>query len=217
MSVYIHQIYRSILQKKIGQYGQYVVGKTLDAGSGSYDRYQHLFSSESVVHMDINKSENVDIIGSVDNIPCENEEFDSVVSMQVFEHLEFPEKAAGEIYRVLKPNGYLIVTVPQQNELHEEPHDYWRYTKHGVISLFSRKNFSVVEYSPCGGFFSARAQMTTRYLIDRFNLYGKWYGRIFSKIFKIWDNIAYFLDSFDKSEANRKHTIGWVFVLKKKQ
>lgn len=214
---YIYHISRALLQEKIMSYGHYMSGRMLDAGSGSYNRYSHFFHLDSIVRMDVKEDKNVDVIGSVDEIPFKDNEFDSVFSTQVFEHLEYPEKAASEIYRVLKQGGYLLVTVPQWNELHEEPHDYWRYTCFGLKSLFERQGFLTIKYEQYGGFFSNKAQMFMRYLIDRFNLYKKenWFVRSISFLFKIWGKSAIWFDKLDNSKANRKHTIGWVFVFKK--
>ncbi len=213
---YIYHPSRILLQEQIKKYGPYIKGKTLDAGSGSYSRYKHLLSSSEIIRMDIQKGPNVDVVGRAEEMPFEDGQFDSVISTQVFEHLEYPEKAAAETSRVLKPGGFLLITVPQWNELHEEPHDYWRYTSFGVKSLFERNGFSTVAYDQYGGFFSTYAQIGIRYLIDRLNLYQRSWGRLASFIFRIFGSVAIWFDKLDKSKANRKHTIGWAFVFKKK-
>lgn len=212
---YIYHISRSLLQEQVKKFGHYMNGRVLDAGSGGYSRYKHLLSCQSIVRMDIAAGSNVDVVGSADAMPFEDGEFDAVLSTQVFEHLEYPEKAATEIFRVLKHGGHVLITAPQWNELHEEPHDYWRYTCFGLKSLFERNGFSVIAYEQCGGFFSTRAQMGMRYLIDRFELYQRWWYRPASFIFKIWGKCAIWLDKVDTSVANRKHTIGWIFIFKK--
>jgi SAM-dependent methyltransferase len=48
----------------------------------------------------------------VESLTFQNEQFDVVVTEDVFEHLRHPYKALQEIYRVLKPSGYYIFTVP---------------------------------------------------------------------------------------------------------
>jgi SAM-dependent methyltransferase len=55
-----------------------------------------------------------------DGILCENlqdlsfpdETFDLVITQDVLEHVDRPEKVFSEIYRVLKPGGYHIFTIP---------------------------------------------------------------------------------------------------------
>lgn len=46
------------------------------------------------------------------NLPFEDSSFHVVTMLAVLEHLEFPEKIVAEIYRVLKPEGALVLTVP---------------------------------------------------------------------------------------------------------
>ncbi len=214
---YIYHISRGLLQEHVRKFGHYMTGRVLDAGSGSYNRYKHLLAGQSVVRMDITAGSNVDVVGSADAMPFRDGEFDSVLSTQVFEHLAYPEKAAAEICRVLKPGGHVLVTVPQWNELHEGPHDYWRYTCFGLKALFERNGFSVVAYEQYGGFFSTRAMMGMRYVIDRFTLYERWWGRPVSALFRVWGACVIWLDRMDTSVANRKHAIGWVFVFKKNE
>lgn len=50
--------------------------------------------------------------GSVMNMPFSDNSFDIVISSEVIEHVENPEKAIAEISRVLKPNGIAIITTP---------------------------------------------------------------------------------------------------------
>jgi len=166
--------------------------------------------------MDIEKSENIDVVGSAESIPFEDETFDSIVCTQVFEHLKNPQKAAAEISRVLKKGGSCLLTVPQVNELHSEPNDYFRYTKFGLEEIFSKAGLDILEYSQRGGFFTLLAQLKIRYCIDRFNLYQRIWGRLASKVFQLYGKVMMLLDKIDKSKANRRHTIGWCFVLRKK-
>lgn len=212
---YIYNISRILLQKHVAKFGHYVTGRVLDAGSGSYGRYKHLFSSEATVRLDIENGPNVDVVGSVEKMPFGDNEFDSIFSTQVLEHVKQPTMAVSEMYRVLKSGGFVLVTVPQWNELHEEPNDFWRYTRFGLQSMFEGEGFKTVECEQVGGFFASSAKMRMRYLVDRFNLYNFVGARGVSYIFRMWGGIAIWLDALDTSVANRKHTIGWVCVFKK--
>jgi 2-polyprenyl-3-methyl-5-hydroxy-6-metoxy-1,4-benzoquinol methylase len=42
----------------------------------------------------------------------DNNKFDLVITQDVFEHIPLPEKAFSEIWRILKPDGYHIFTIP---------------------------------------------------------------------------------------------------------
>lgn len=54
--------------------------------------------------------------GTVENLPYPDDHFDAVLSLGVIEHLfHGSEQAMAEMYRVLKPNGLLLLTVPHAN------------------------------------------------------------------------------------------------------
>ena len=203
------------MDEQIKKYSPYIKGRVLDVGAGSYSRYIDFFKYQEYVKMDIELGENVDVVGRAEDIPFEQETFDSIVCTQVFEHLADPFKAASEIYRVLKNGGHCLITVPQVNELHEEPKDYFRYTKFGLAEIFSKQGFEILECDQSGGFFTMQAQLIIRYLIDRLGLpQRKWY-RLCNPFFKFFTKFMRFLDRIDKSQANRKHTLGWCLILRK--
>lgn len=214
--MFVFQADRFLLRKHVSEVAHYITGKTLDVGAGEYARYDQLFPQAQCIKMDIRSGDNVDVVGTADDIPFGNNEFKSVICTQVFEHLAEPFISAGEIFRVLQPGGHVLVTVPQMNELHEEPHDYFRYTKFGLRYMFESKGFEVLECVQRGGYFTTMSQMRTRYFIDRFNLYeAKFFGRVISYVLRIHSKFCIYLDTLDKSEANLKHTIGWTVILKK--
>lgn len=214
--MYIFQPDRYLLVADVKAAAPYIQGKVLDVGAGHFDRYSNYFSATQYTKMDVHAGENVDVVGTADHIPFPAESFDSVVCTQVFEHLAFPFESAKEIARVLKPGGHLLVTVPQANELHEEPYDFFRYTPFGLESLFSGAGFSVVLKRQRGGFFAFIAQFVFRYMIDRFSLYKRpLLGGILSKFFSVFGRLALWLDRRDSGKANRKHAIGWCYVFQK--
>lgn len=214
--MYIFQPDRYLLSKQIKKVGHYITGKVLDVGAGEISRYDQYFHASEYVRMDVRHGEKVDIVGSADDIPLEDETFDAVVCTQVFEHLEHPEKSAKEICRVLKPEGFLLITAPQMNELHEEPYDFFRYTKYGLVSMFESAGFRVEDISQRGGYFSTNAQMRIRYLIDRFSLYHRpVLGKLIAPFCLLYGKFCISLDSVDQSDANKKHAIGWCIILQK--
>lgn len=214
--MYIYQLERTLIHAQIKRFAGHITGNVLDVGGGERNRYKHLFTYTTFTCLDVAPGPEVDIVASADAIPLPNESKDSIVSTQMLEHVKYPEKCVQEMHRVLKRGGHALVTAPQWNELHSEPHDYWRYTKYGFVELFERNGFRVVAYEQRGGFFTTAAQMTMRYFLDRFRLHDRpMLGRVFSRIFKATGTIAMFLDRHDASAANRKHAIGWCFVFVK--
>ncbi len=54
-----------------------------------------------------------DVHFDIQNIPFENNSFDVVICNHVLEHVDSDKQAMQEIYRILKPNGFAILQVPQ--------------------------------------------------------------------------------------------------------
>lgn len=214
--MYIYQPDRFLLQKQVEGAKEFIKGRTLDVGSGTSERYPFRSQVSEYIRMDIAPGSNVDVVGRAEAIPFPNDSFDSVVSTQVFEHVENPEQSAREVCRVMKKGGHLLITVPQWNELHEEPHDYWRYTRYGLQTLFERHGCALIRMTPRGGYFTVKAQMKARYTIDKYQLYTRpVLGRMASRLFWMWGKWALWRDRLDTSKANRKHTLGWCAVFQK--
>lgn len=134
-----------------------VKGRVLDAGAGNLTAKPLLTRlSESYLSLDIEKRNvDVDIVDDIQTLSSiKDDSFDTVYSSQVLEHIPRPWDAVKQIYRVLKKDGYAVVTVPFLAALHEEPYDFYRYTPHSLDYLFSREGFQVVKIKKMGGLLS---------------------------------------------------------------
>jgi SAM-dependent methyltransferase len=87
-------------------------------------------------------------------LPIETEVADTVVSLSVMEHLCEPQMMLNEAFRILKPNGAIVLQVPWQWWIHEAPYDFFRYTPYGLKYLFDRAGFIDVVVEPQSGFFT---------------------------------------------------------------
>jgi SAM-dependent methyltransferase len=95
---------------------------------------------------------NPDILGDIHSMPFDNNSLDAVICLAVLEHVENPIKAFQEIYRVLKPGGYVLIYVPFLYYYHAEKGyygDFWRFTEDSLAYL--SKPFSKVEIAPVRG------------------------------------------------------------------
>jgi SAM-dependent methyltransferase len=106
----------------------------------------------------------VDLFGTAYDIPAEAASFDCAICTAVLEHLEEPEQAVRECYRVLKPGGVAVYSVPFIWHLHEEPRDFYRFTKYGLTHIFTKVGFEVVELKPLSGFFTTFGTLLGYYL-----------------------------------------------------
>jgi len=126
------KISRKKLDEKVVQFA--TDKKTLEVGAYGRPTYGRFFSNKT--GLDIRPGPGVDVVGSVYELPFEDEAFDLVLCMVVMEHLEDPKKAIEEMKRVLKPGGRILVSVPFLFPIHDAPGDYWRFTKYGLQILF---------------------------------------------------------------------------------
>lgn len=75
------------------------------------------------------------IVAKAENLPFADNTFDLVTCLEVLEHVQNPQLVIRGIYRVLKPNGTLVVLVPTENILFRI---IWRlWTKFGPGRVWS--------------------------------------------------------------------------------
>lgn len=129
--------------------GPKIYGRTLDVGCGG-KHYENLCKSKEYIGLEIDsennrKSKNADYFYDGKTFPFEDNFFDSLVTNQVFEHVFNPDKFLEESYRVVKPGGIMLMTVPFVWDEHEQPYDYARYTSFGIRALLEKNGFEVLE------------------------------------------------------------------------
>lgn len=88
--------------------------------------------------VDMVKGDNVDIVMNAHDMKkIKPRSYDIVTCFDTLEHDDKFWLSIIEMKRVLKRGGFLLLGVPSRYcPLHEHPHDYWRFMKDGVISLF---------------------------------------------------------------------------------
>ena len=75
------------------------------------------------------------------------------------EHCPNPEVVLKEVYRLLKPGGIFFFTVPFLWNLHEVPHDEYRYTPFSLERHLRNSGFKDIDLQATGGWHAAMAQM----------------------------------------------------------
>jgi 2-polyprenyl-3-methyl-5-hydroxy-6-metoxy-1,4-benzoquinol methylase len=71
------------------------------------------------------------------------DEWDVILCVSVLEHVPEVHAAVERIHRALKPGGCAVIVAPMCFPYHDEPHDYWRFTVHGVRYML--RNFDRVD------------------------------------------------------------------------
>lgn len=132
-----------------------IKGTVVDMGCGSMP-YRHLLDCERYWGMDytVTPDGGQHVRASAQEVPVRSSVADAVICTEVLEHLRDPTDAVVEAARVLKDAGLLYVTAPMSWCLHYEPHDYFRFTPHGLRHLLEANGFTVEWDRRIGGVFS---------------------------------------------------------------
>lgn len=119
-----------------------------------------------------------DIFASAGAAPLRDACADCVISTQVIEHMPRPRKLFAEAARLLRPGGSLLVSAPQAQWLHEEPHDYWRFTKYGLMELAREAGLTPVKVIPLGGALALMGWMISTHVPTRGARDGSWWWHL---------------------------------------
>ena len=94
-----------------------------------------LFPGKQYIGADMREGKGVDQILDLHDIDLPDASVGAVISCDTFEHVEYPRRAIGEIHRILKPGGIVVLTSVMNFPIHAYPNDYWRFTPEGFRSL----------------------------------------------------------------------------------
>jgi|SRR5882672_1031673 len=136
---------------------EHATGILADVGCGKvplYGVYKDLVSE--VICIDwpdtLHDSPHLDIEADLnDGLPLPDASVDTILATSVLEHLRKPDLFWSEAARALRPGGKVILTVPFFYWLHEEPHDYHRFTKYQFQAACRDHGFAVVTLLETGG------------------------------------------------------------------
>lgn len=199
---------------------KYATGRLLDIGCGNKP-YSKWFKNKisdyigcDIIQSNANK---VDVICQANSIPLDNESFETVISTQAIEHIEDYKGMVNEAFRLLKKEGCFILSGPFYWHLHEEPYDFYRFTKHGFKYILENAGFEIIEIKENGGAWATLGLMinhTFNFQNIEANKVAKGTKYIFRKLklYKIVNRIFSYLDTKDFNPIN---TINYVVVAKK--
>jgi SAM-dependent methyltransferase len=132
--------------------------RVLDAGAGE-GRYRHFFQRHFYFGVDLAIGDpkwdyhGLHAIADLTALPFPNRCFDACLNVVTLEHVREPAGVLRELFRTMKVGGILLLIVPHEWEVHQAPHDYFRFTRYGVMYLLENAGFADIQVNPVGGFF----------------------------------------------------------------
>lgn len=131
-------------------------GVILDVGCG-YMPYKSIIlspPSRAVRYIGLDLCGNTfvpDIVWDGRFIPLADSSVDSAMLTEVLEHCPDAESVLKEVHRVLRPGGFLFLTVPFIWPIHDIPHDEFRYTPFALHSILEQAGFLNPTIEATGG------------------------------------------------------------------
>lgn len=125
------------------------LGRVLDVGSLDVNgSVKHLFSdAEEYIGIDMKDGKNVDIVMNAHDI-CprfDKDSFDTVLCYNMLEHDDLFWITLENMKKVLKPGGWLIISVPTFGfPIHDYPKDYWRFGEDAYGDILF-KDFKILD------------------------------------------------------------------------
>jgi SAM-dependent methyltransferase len=153
-------------------------GEVLDVGCGTMP-YRSRIAAIRYVGLDYDTPEKraanvADVLYDGGRFPFADASFDGVLCTQVLEHVFTPEAFLGEITRVLRLGGVLVLTVPFVWDEHEQPHDFGRYSSFGLRALLERNGLEVVRLEKTPADARAVAQIAAGWVYKIALPLGRW-------------------------------------------
>jgi len=192
--------------------------RVLDAGAGE-GQYAHFFARHRYCGADLAVGDaawnysRLDAIADLTALPFRAGVFDAVIHIVTIEHLREPGRALAEIARSLTPGGVLLVAAPHEWEVHQAPHDYFRYTRYGLAYLLEAAGFEKLDIRPSGGYF----RLLARRLLNGLQFFTggiRWLLFIPAAILVVPPALILpFLDFLDR---DRNFTLGYICTARKR-
>jgi SAM-dependent methyltransferase len=99
-----------------GWFDNYITGKVIDIGCGRFGSFgADPITPDCEMH-------DIDMCDAHTMEIYPDESFDTVYSSHVLEHMEDPQKAVENWWRILKPGGHLIISVPEMFSYERQLH-----------------------------------------------------------------------------------------------
>jgi SAM-dependent methyltransferase len=165
-------------------------------GAGFEPIYKQILNTyRDIIRVGLAQRGDVDLFCDVCELPIVDGSLDLIFSSSILEHVYDSERAVKEMFRVVKPGGYVYAEIPFMRAYHMIPIDYQRYTISGIEELFARHGFRTIEKGICSGPFTAAVLFFTDFCRSFFS-FNKHLRKIFVGLLFIVLHPVKYLDRF---------------------
>jgi SAM-dependent methyltransferase len=213
---------RLITQINARYYDQYIKkyaeGRLLDLGCGQiplYIAYREHVQENICVDWEnsLHRNEHLDFEGDLSKkLPFKDSEFHTIILSDVLEHLPEPGLLWNEMNRLLAPGGRIMMNVPFYYWIHEQPHDYYRYTEYALRRYAEISNFIVLDLEPIGGApeiladIIAKLSIRIPFIGEYIAMFVQWFTLLFGR-FQLGKNLS--------NATKHKFPLGYFMVVEK--
>lgn len=189
--------------------------RLLDAGAGE-GQYKHVFPQQRYTGIDMGIGDErwsyrgLDAVGDLLRLPFADATFDACLSVVTLEHVCDPQLAMDEMARVAKPGAMLLLVVPQEWEVHQHPHDYWRYTRFAVKMLLQKSGWEIERLEAGGGYF----RLMSRRIMNGLQFFPSWLMPVLALLLVPLGLLVGLLDGLDQK---RDFTLGYICLARRVQ
>ncbi len=146
-------------------------GNVLDIGSGNSDHSSIIGSNANLIRLDYPDTNawyllKPDVYGNALELPLFNGCIQHILLLEVLEHIFDYQKVLEECRRVLVADGFLFLSVPFVYPVHDAPHDFHRFTIHGLVAELTRTGFEIEHIQQHGNSIVVALQMMNLSLLE---------------------------------------------------
>lgn len=210
---------RSILKQVLPKYCS---GLVVDIGAGRC-KYKSLITqyAQGYIAIDNLASEyqykqgeglRIDVIGDVLKLAFKDEAFDTVICTEVIEHVPAPFVLMSELSRITRKGGNVLLSTGWVAPYHQEPKDYYRFSKDAFRYLCHRHGLEMIELIPKGKAFTLMLYFPLRMLELRSPLF----LRVRNKLWRLIRVAELACEWLDSKICLDDDSIGYLAVGRKK-
>jgi SAM-dependent methyltransferase len=208
--------FESLIAEGLGEFARSLPAgvRVLDAGAGE-GQYRDYFGKQNYVGVDLGIGDSqwnyagLDCVADLLRLPFGPACFDAFVSVVTLEHVTEPGRAIAEMARVARPGAMLYLVVPHEWEVHQHPHDYWRFTKFGVKRLLEENGWELVRLEAGGGYF----RLLSRRLMNGLQFLPGWLMPLAALVVA---PVALLVGLGDGLDQRQDYTLGYICWAKRK-